>query len=187
MGRSHNNQQRINPMPEDREERIDFIKRQRWQDLELIVEQVDDPHNVGAILRTCDAVGIQTVHLVYAKDKQVRLSELKSTSAASAVKWLTLKKWDSLEECYKDIKSRGLKICVTALDPKGKAHFDLDFKAPCAILMGNEKDGATQYAIQNAEEIIAIPMRGFVQSLNVSVAAAVVMYEALRQRITPSC
>lgn len=180
-------QSRIEELPLDRGERIAQIQSQRWLDLELIVEQVDDPHNAGAILRTCEAVGIQVVHLVYVKDKQARLSEIRSTSAASAAKWLTLKKWGSIEDCYQDIKSRGLKIYATALDPKGKPHFNLDFKIPCAILMGNEKNGASQYAIQNADEIVAIPMRGFVQSLNVSVAAAVVMYEALRQRVRSSC
>lgn len=175
---------RVSSLPGDRAERIEHVRSQRWSDLELVLEQIDDPHNIGAILRTCDAVGIQTVHLVYENSKPPRMAEL-STSAMSAIKWLEVKKWEKAEDCIKDLKSRHLKIKVTALTPDGKPQWATDWREPSAIVMGNESLGVSVEFIEAADRTVAIPMRGFVQSLNVSVAAAVVMYEALRQRLLP--
>lgn len=177
------NQPRVSNMPGDRQERIDHVKTQRWQDLELVLEQIDDPHNIGAILRTCEAVGIQTVHLVYSDSKPPRLSELVDT-AMSAVKWLDIKKWESVAACVKDLKKRGLAIRVTALASSGKPQWDFDWIKPSAIVVGNEKSGVSPEFLKAADEIVTIPMRGFIQSLNVSVSAAVVMEEALRQRLS---
>lgn len=167
-------------MPGDRDERIALIQGRRWKDLVLVVEEVDDPHNIGAILRTCEAVGIRTVHLIY-EDKSPRLKEM-STSASSAVKWLDLKKWNDVQECVDFLHTNNFQILVTAIDPKGKAHFDFDLIRPTAIVLSNEQKGVSDIMKKACDGIIAIPMRGFIQSLNVSVAAAVVMYEALRQR-----
>jgi len=152
--------------------------------LELVLEQIDDPHNIGAILRTCDAVGIQTVHLVYENSRPPRLAELAGT-AKSAAKWLDIKKWESVQACIKDLKQRGLAIRVTALASQGKPQWVFDWTQASAIVIGNELTGISQEFLKAAEGIVTIPMRGFVQSLNVSVAAAVVMEEALRQRTLP--
>jgi tRNA (guanosine-2'-O-)-methyltransferase len=178
----HQNHVRISSLPEDREERIAFLQSRRWSDLEFVIEQADDPHNIGAMLRTCDAVGIGTVHLVYGKGRPPRTRELTGT-AMSAAKWLTIKKWDSVAACVADLKSRGLAVYVTALTPEGKSQWEMDWTKPSAIVMGNESDGITPEFLAAADGVVAIPMRGFVQSLNVSVSAAVVMYEALRQRL----
>jgi len=178
----HNAHARLSSLPGDREERIKSIQDKRFGGVEMVIEQVDDPHNIGAILRTCDAVGIGVVHLIYEQSRPPRMSELKSTSAASAVKWLTIKKWHSAQECIADIKSRGIVVYATALSPKAISQYDCDSTRPSAIIMGNEKDGISPALISLSDHTIAIPMRGFVQSLNVSVAAAVVMYEVLRQR-----
>ncbi|MFA6099258.1 MAG: RNA methyltransferase [Patescibacteria group bacterium] len=174
---------RISVLPGDRPARIEHVKAQRWKDLELVLEQIDDPHNIGAILRTCDAVGIQTVHLVYENSKPPRMAEL-SFSAMSALKWLDIKKWQNVDECLADLKKRHLKIKVTVLAPEGKPQWDIDWREPSAIVMGNESLGISPAFLKAADAIVAIPMRGFVQSLNVSVAAAVVMEEALRQRLS---
>ncbi|MBU2566044.1 RNA methyltransferase [Patescibacteria group bacterium] len=182
MGKSRNDHKRISPLGGTREERIAKVKNQRYTDVELVLEQVDDPHNIGAILRSCEAFGIQAVHLLYHQTKPPRLSEIRSTSAASAVKWLTIKKWSSIDDCISDIKKRNLSIYATALDPNGKPHFAYDLTQPLAIIIGNEKDGISTELLSYADHIITIPMRGFVQSLNVSVAAAVVLSEILRQR-----
>ncbi|MDD2785265.1 MAG: RNA methyltransferase [Patescibacteria group bacterium] len=179
----HNPHERVSALPGDRDERIAFIESQRWTDLELVLEAVDDPHNIGAILRTCDAVGIKTVHLVYQNERPPRMKEL-SSSAMSALKWLEIKKWSSAAECVADLKKRGLAIRVTALAQSGKPQWDFDWCKPSVIVMGNEADGVSQEFIKQSDGIVTIPMRGFVQSLNVSVAAAVVMEEALRQRLT---
>jgi tRNA (guanosine-2'-O-)-methyltransferase len=187
MSIRHNKHDRISPLGGTREDRIKKVLANRWQDLELIIDNVDDPHNIGAILRTCDAVGVGAVHLLYPEGNPPRLKEVRGDSAASAAKWLNIKKWTSIPDCVTDIKSRNLTIYATALDPKGKPHFDFDLTKPSAIIISNETHGITKELKSHADKIIAIPMRGFVQSLNVSVAAAVVLEEAMRQRlITPS-
>jgi tRNA (guanosine-2'-O-)-methyltransferase len=177
------NHDRVSPMGGTRDERIKKVMADRWQDLEVIIDNVDNPHNIGAILRTCDAVGVGTVHLLYPEGNPPRLQEIRSDAAASAVKWLNIKKWTSIQECITDIKSRSLSIYATALDPKGKPHFKFDLTKPTAIIISNEKDGISTELKSHADHIIAIPMRGFVQSLNVSVSAAVVLEEAMRQRL----
>lgn len=169
-----------------REERIEKILKARWSNLELILESIDDPHNIGAILRTCDAVGVGHVHLLYPEGKPPRLREIRSDSAASAAKWLKITKWTSIQELINHLRSKKLIIYVTALHPKGKPHYEYDLTKPSAIIVGNEREGISAELLSHADKIIAIPMRGFVQSLNVSVAAAVVLEEALRQRIIKS-
>lgn len=171
-------------MTPEREEKVARVAVQRFQDLEVLLENVDDPHNIGAILRSCDAVGVGHVHLVYTKGRPPRMGELKTNSAASAAKWLTITTWDSLEACLKDVSSRGRQLYVTALTETGVPQWETDLRAPCVIAVGNEHEGASPELIAAADGIITIPMRGMVQSLNVSVATAVVLEDALRQRLT---
>lgn len=167
----------------DREGKIARMTSQRFLDLEIILENVDDPHNLGAILRTCDAVGVGRVHLVYTVERPPRMAELRTDAAASAAKWLTIVKWGSLNDCLADLKSRSRRIIATALSDRGVPQWDADFSVPCAIAVGNEHDGLSAELLAAADEIVTIPMRGMVQSLNVSVAAAVILEEALRQRM----
>jgi tRNA (guanosine-2'-O-)-methyltransferase len=112
------------------------------------------------------------------------MAELRTDAAASAAKWLTIVKWDSLEACLADLASRSRRIIATALSDRGVPQWDADFAVPCAIAVGNEHDGLSRALLAAADQIVTIPMRGMVQSLNVSVAAAVVLEEALRQRMT---
>jgi tRNA (guanosine-2'-O-)-methyltransferase len=171
-------------MTPEREQKVQDVAARRFDDLEVLLENVDDPHNIGAILRTCDAVGVGRVHLVYTKGRPPRMGELKTNSAASAAKWLAISKWESLDACVTDVKSRGRRLYVTTLSDDGKPQWETDLAASCVIAMGNEHDGASPELIAAADGIITIPMRGMVQSLNVSVATAVILEEALRQRIS---
>jgi tRNA (guanosine-2'-O-)-methyltransferase len=171
-------------MTPEREEKVNGVAERRFADLEVILENVDDPHNIGAILRTCDAVGVGHVHLVYTKGKPPRMGELKTNSAASAAKWLTISKWEALDACLAELRTRGRKLYVTTLSDTGKPQWETDLAAPCVVAMGNEHDGASPELIAAADGIITIPMRGMVQSLNVSVATAVILEDALRQRLT---
>lgn len=177
-----NDHPRAVSLPGDREERVAQIQSWRWKDLEVVIEQIDDPHNVGAILRTCDAVGVKTVHLVYEEMNPPRLKELRH-SAASAVKWLELKRWNCAQACIDDLKARGLEVRVTALSEQGKTQWDFDWTKPAALVVCNEALGASKIFLEQADQIVTIPMRGFVQSLNVSVATAMVLAEASRQRL----
>jgi tRNA (guanosine-2'-O-)-methyltransferase len=167
-------------MTPEREQRIKEVMARRQKDLQVIIENVDDPHNLGAILRSCDAVGVGAVHLLYTKDKPPRMQELRTKSAASAVKWLEIKKWTSVEECVAAI---GAPIYVATLEDRGRAPWECDLASACAIAVGNEHDGPTPELVAAAKGIITIPMQGFVESFNVSVATAICLAEAMRQRL----
>lgn len=167
-------------MTPEREKKIASVMARRQKDLQVIIENVDDPHNLGAILRSCDAVGVQTVHLLYTKGRLPRMQELRTKAAASAVKWLEIKKWTSVEECIAAISSP---IYVATLANNGCAPWDTDLASPCAIAVGNEHDGPSEELVAAAQGIITIPMQGFVESFNVSVATSICLAEAMRQRI----
>lgn len=169
-------------MTPERTAKIQSVEEQRFSDLEVLLENVDDPHNIGAILRTCDAVGVGRVHLVYTKDRPPRLAELRTDAAASAAKWLTIVKWDSLDACLADLSARKRSLVATAISEKGVPPWDVDYSIPVVIAIGNEHDGLSEQLLAASNRIVTIPMRGMVQSLNVSVASACVLLEALRQR-----
>lgn len=165
-----------------REQKILSVLSRRQPDLAVIVENVDDPHNIGAILRSCDAFGVGAVHLLYTKGKPPRMSELRTKAAASALKWLSVEKWDSLPELVKELKKRKQKIAVTTLTGKAKEPAKTDLTQPIAIAIGNEHDGVSKALVKAADINLRIPMYGFVQSFNVSVATALILSEAARQR-----
>jgi len=175
----------LQPVPKhmtpDREQRIATVMSRRQKDLQVILENVDDPHNIGAILRSCDAVGVGTVHLLYTKGKPPRMQELRTKAAASAAKWLEIKKWTSLDDCLAALNAAPL--YVATLSEKGKAPWELELASPCTIAVGNEHDGPSPELTDAADAIITIPMQGFVESFNVSVATAICLTEAMRQRI----
>lgn len=167
-----------------RTKRIADVEARRFASLHAVLENVDDPHNLGAILRSCDAVGVGEVHLVYTNGRPPRMRELRTKAAASAAKWLKLTTWDSVKACVKRLRSKKIRILATHLSEDGKAPWEFDLTTPTAIVVGNEHDGVSAEFVEAAEGIVTIPMRGMVQSLNVSVAAAVILEEALRQRIS---
>ena len=169
-------------MTPEREARIKKVEDQRQKTLVCLVEAVDDPHNLGAILRTCDAVGVGEVHLVY-PTKAPRMRELRTNAAASAAKWLTITKSDSIRKTIASLHRRGFRVLVTALSDTGKPQWKWNLKGKVAIAVGNEHAGASEDLLRLADGVITIPMRGMVQSLNVSVATAVVLEEPLRQRM----
>jgi len=146
----------------------------------VVLENIHDPHNVSAIFRTCDAVGIPKVSLVYTIEKFPRIGK---KSSASAFKWVDREKYTSIKSCYDDLRSKGFKIYASAIGDDSKSIYDIDFTGKTAIVLGNEHRGVSEEASESADERIMIPMFGMVQSLNVSVAAAIILYEALRQRI----
>ncbi|MEK7116364.1 MAG: RNA methyltransferase [Patescibacteria group bacterium] len=170
-------------MTPERAQKISDVEKRRFASLAVIIERVDDPHNLGAILRTCDAVGVGEVHLVYPTSRGPRLRELTTKSAASAVKWLTIRRWTSVSSCVASLHRRTFIILVAALSDHGKPQWEWNLRRKIAIAVGNEHEGASPHLLRLADGVITIPMRGMVQSLNVSVAAAVILEEALRQRV----
>uniref|UniRef100_A0A7V3E7C1 tRNA (guanosine(18)-2'-O)-methyltransferase n=1 Tax=Ignavibacterium album TaxID=591197 RepID=A0A7V3E7C1_9BACT len=154
--------------------------KHRQFDLMVVLENIHDPHNVSAIFRTCDAVGIPKVSLVYTKEKFPKIGK---KSSASAFKWVERQKFTSIETCYSELRKKGFRIFVSSISDDAKSIYQLDFSDKVAIVLGNEHRGVSDDAEKLADEKIMIPMFGMVQSLNVSVAAAIILYEAARQRI----
>lgn len=158
--------------------------RKRQSNLTLILENVWDPHNVGAILRTCDAVGLSGVHLLYYIERAPDFRRAGKLSSASAKKWLDIIEHDSIEKCVASIRERGLKLFASHLIDASVSLYDIDLTQPAAIIVGNEHRGVSKELLAHADEVFTIPMMGMVESLNVSVATAVTLFEACRQRLT---
>ncbi|KGG11264.1 tRNA (Guanosine18-2'-O-) -methyltransferase [Prochlorococcus sp. SS52] len=146
--------------------------------LTVLAEEVEKPHNLSAILRTCDAIGILQAHAVF---KQSKIPTFNSTAQGSQ-KWVKLVKHPNIEVAIKSLKGEGFKIYGTNLNEQAKDYRLFDYKGPTAFVLGAEKWGLSQLATSLVDESIFIPMRGMVQSLNVSVASATLLFEALRQR-----
>ena len=166
-------------MTERRRKKMMRVLRHRQRHLTVVIEDIHDPHNVSAMLRSADAVGIPEVQLVYVKDKLPRLGK---KSSASAVKWVSRRSFTSIRECYEQLRKEGLLIYATRLDAKSQSLCDLDLTKKVALVFGNENRGVSEEAAKLADGNFQIPMVGMIQSLNVSVACAVALYEAFRQR-----
>ncbi len=165
------------------ERRISKIRRvlaNRQLDLTVVMENVHDPHNVSAVLRTCDAVGVLRVELVYTTEKFPRIGRKASSSAA---KWVERRKHQSISDCYRTLKSEGSRLYAAVLDESAPSLYDLDCAGRIAFVFGNEHRGASGEAVAEADGTFKIPMMGMIESLNISVACAVTLYEALRQRL----
>jgi len=165
---------------EKRIEKLKQVLSKRQPSLRVVVENIHDPHNVSAIFRTCDAAGIPRVSLVYNVDEFPKIGK---KSSASAYKWIEKEKYKTVAECYKKLKEDGFSIYASSLNHDAKSLYDLDFTKKSAIVFGNEHRGLSIEAEELADERFFIPMCGMVQSLNVSVSAAISIYEAVRQRI----
>lgn len=165
---------------ERRQNKIVSTLKWRQCDLKVVLENIHDPHNVSAIFRTCDAVGIPKVSLVYTIEKFPKIGK---KSSASAFKWVEREKYKSIENCYSELRKDGFKIYASSISEDSRSIYELDLSQKVAIVLGNEHRGVSNEASQLADERIMIPMFGMVQSLNVSVAAAIILYEAARQRI----
>lgn len=164
-------------------QKITKVAESRQFTLHVVLENIHDPHNVSAIFRTCDAVGIPKVSLIYYLEKFPKIGK---KSSASAFKWVEKEKFSSVSECYESLKKDGFTIYTSTISDDATDLYKLDFKKKTAIVLGNEHRGVSNEAAKLADKKFKIPMFGMVQSLNVSVAAAIVLYEALRQRMKKS-
>ena len=168
------------PSTEKRKNKIISVINSRQPSLRVVLENIHDPHNVSAIFRTCDAAGVPEVSLVYYKEPFPKIGK---KSSASAFKWVEREKYKSIDECYESLRNKGFIIYASSISSESINLYDLDFTKKSAIVLGNEHRGVSEEAANLADKKFLIPMHGMVQSLNVSVAAAVILYEALRQRM----
>ena len=166
-------------MTEDRKTRLRSVLAKRQPDLTLVLNNIHDPHNVSAILRSCDAFGVFGVHLYYTKEK---FPSLANSSSGSAKKWIDLTRHRDAGTMIQGLRGQGMQIVGTGFSPLARPIMDIDFTRPTAIILGNEHRGMDPDVKVHVPDEIYIPMFGMVQSLNVSVAAATILYEAMRQR-----
>lgn len=163
--------------------KIREVARTRQNTLAVILENVHDLHNLGAVMRTADSVGVREIYVVYSDPnitpKKVKLG--KRTSAGTR-RWLDVYFYEDLDKCMEDVRHKYDRIYATHLEKNAVSIYELDLSAKVALLFGNEKDGVTEAALKKCDGNFIIPQLGMAQSLNISVAAAVTLYEAYRQR-----
>ena len=168
-------------MPTERRiQKIQRVLQCKQPDLTVVCENIHDPHNVSAILRTCDAAGVWQVYLLYTQED---FPELGKKSSASAKKWIETLRFRDPQTLRRHLKDQGFTIYATHLGSQAISIYDVDWTQPSAIIVGNEHRGVSEEALQIADHNVFIPMFGMVESLNVSVATAVILYEAVRQRL----
>lgn len=161
-----------------RYQRMRDTLRRRQPDLKVFLDSVHKTHNFSAILRTCDAVGVHEAHAVLDRDT------FRANRAASAGtgQWVNVIRHQDCETGLRALQSQGVKLYAAHLSDRAIPFRQADYTVPCAVIMGAEKHGVSETAAELADEHVIIPMLGLGASLNVSVAAAVILYEAERQR-----
>ncbi len=158
-------------LTEDRKRRFLEVLSKRTNYLTVAVEDVYQLHNTSAVLRSCDAFGIQEVHIVTDRFE----SKLDKNIALGAEKWVDVTHYSSTADCIAKIKEQGYQLVATSPHEKGIALADFEITTQTALFFGTEKEGLTPEVLEQADQFIKIPMVGFSESLNVSVAAAIVI------------
>lgn len=164
----------------ERQAKIRRVLEYRQKDLSLILSNIHDPHNVSAIYRSCDAFGVPEVHLHYT---DTSFPKLGTKTSASANKWVDSVRHSDISSLAEDLHKRNFKILATSCSPKARSLYSYDLTKPVAFVLGNEHSGVEEEFLSHVDGEIFIPMYGMIQSFNVSVAAAVLLSEASRQRL----
>jgi len=167
-------------MTEERRQRIESVLSKRQNDITIVLENVFDPHNISAVMRSCDAVGVQEIYVL--NTKIPRHKKWGERSSSSAAKWLTIHQFDNAEECFAQLRSRYSSILTTHLSSDAVSLYKIDLTQPVALVFGNEHSGVSDEIRAMADGNFIIPQVGMIRSLNISVACAVTLYEAYRQK-----
>ncbi len=167
-------------MTPERRERLLSVLNKRQAGLTVVLENVEDPHNISAVMRTCDSVGIQEIYVL--NNRIPRHKKWGARSSSSAAKWLTIHQFSDTAECMAALRQKYDKIFTTHLAADAVGLYEIDFTGSVALVFGNEHYGVTDEVRALADGNFIIPQVGIIKSLNISVACAVSIYEALRQR-----
>ena len=167
-------------MTPEREKRYNDVIHHRQPGLTVVLENVFDPHNISAVMRSCDAVGIQDIYVL--NTKIPRHKKWGRRSSSSAAKWLSVHEFEDTGECFAELRRNFEKIYTTHLSADAVGMYDIDFTGKIALVFGNEHDGVSEESRALADGNFIIPQVGMIQSLNISVACAVTIYEAFRQK-----
>jgi tRNA (guanosine-2'-O-)-methyltransferase len=167
-------------MTPERRQRLTSVLEKRQPDLTIVLENVFDPHNISAVMRTCDAVGIQEVYILNNRIPPHKKWGVRSSS--SAAKWLTVHQFTDAQECFTALRKKYSKILTTHLSSDAVGLYDINMTQPIALVFGNEQKGVSEDIRGLADGNFIIPQVGIIRSLNISVACAVTLYEAYRQK-----
>ncbi len=165
-------------MNPERFRKLRSVLDRRQPDLTVLMERVHKPHNLSAIVRNADAVGVLEAHAVPLDD----VLKLPHDTSAGSAKWVNVRTHASVREAAHHLRGRGFRLLAAHRDAEARDFREVDLTAPVAFLVGAELEGLSSEAIELADEVVSIPMVGMVRSLNVSVAASLLLYEAYRQR-----
>ena len=167
-------------MTPERIKRLNDVLDKRQPGLTVVLENVQDPHNISAVMRTCDAVGIQDIYILNTMIPKHKKWGYRSSS--SAAKWLTIHQFTDTKECFDALRKKFDKIYTTHLSSNAVGLYELDFNQRVALVFGNEHGGLSEETIALSDGNFIIPQVGIIKSLNISVACAVSVYEAFRQK-----
>ncbi len=162
----------------ERRQKIDRVLAGRSFETAVVLEGIYDRGNISAVMRTAEGLGYANFHVIETQEKFKEANRV----TQGADKWVEVQKWKQSKDCIKQLKDQGYRICVTTLEAS-KPLAEVDFSGKTALVLGNEKDGVTREMIDAADERIIIPMPGFVQSFNISVAGAICLYHIMLDRI----
>lgn len=162
----------------NRSDRIEKAIKVRRKDLALVLENLAEDQNISAILRTAEAFGVGLVCIIYSNSKP----KLSKGISSGAVKWLEIKYFKTIRLCFNFLKNKGFTMIGALVDPGAKVIWEENFMKKMAIVVGNESRGLSEAAQKSVDENIYLPMLGLTESLNVSVAAGIFLYEAIRQK-----
>jgi tRNA (guanosine-2'-O-)-methyltransferase len=165
-------------MTPQRFQRLRQVLDRRQPDLTVLTERVSKPHNLAAIIRTCDAVGILTAHAVVGRGGY----RTRRGISLGSERWVTVKRHNHIDTPIRDLRDSGFQILAAHFSSEARDFRDMDYSRPTAVLLGAEKTGVGDATAALADAHITIPMMGMVASFNVSVAAAIILAEAQRQR-----
>lgn len=167
-------------MTPERDKRLTDVLNKRQPNLTVVLENVFDPHNISAVMRTCDAVGIQDIYILNTQIAPHKKWGARSSS--SAAKWLTVHQFTDVDECFNELRKNFDKIYLTHLSNEAVDLYQLNLTERVALVFGNEHSGVSDDLLQRCDGNFIIPQVGIIKSLNISVACAVTLYEAFRQK-----
>lgn len=162
----------------ERRQKIDRVVAGRNFETAVVLEGIYDRGNISAVMRTAEGLGFANFHVIELQEKFKEANRV----TQGADKWVEVQKWKQSKDCIQNLKQQGYRICVTTLEG-GRPISEVDFSGKTALVLGNEKDGVSREMIDAADERIIIPMPGFVQSFNISVAGAISLYHVMQDRV----
>ncbi|MCO5236333.1 MAG: RNA methyltransferase [Chitinophagaceae bacterium] len=167
-------------MTPERYQRLVRVLNKRQNNLAVVLENVFDPHNISAVMRSCDAVGIQDVYVLNSRIPRHKKWGVKSSS--SAAKWLTIHQFTEVQPCFDALREKYDRVMTTHLSSDAVSIYEMDFTGSLALVFGNEHSGVSDDIRALADGNFIIPQVGIIKSLNISVACAITIYEAYRQK-----